>query len=395
MNTFKTAIVVVALLIVLYGVYTALNKPGGNSTAGSMAETPFQIEGGGSGAASDADKPDWANDPDAPFIPGGAGSSTLTEVQPPPIAVSELSGQQADPYANPAADFAGLQEYDPTAAGDLANEFNQTPPATNLGGSEVSASLSPTQDSLQQPQADAEYRRIAEQEFAAAWADTIQDLQSGNHRRALATLSFYYKSPYLTAEQNQELLDLLDPLAGKVIYSREHLLYPAYVVNGGDTLESIAAAHKIPVALLANINGISPGNQVPPGTELKVVRGPFSAEVDSEELTLFVGELYAGRFPVTLGNNPAPKPSAQPVVYQVRSKEVGKEFVAGTTVVPARHPENPYGDHWLDLGNGVGLHEQNPSSAAAQSGLGCIGLESQDAIDVANILSVGSEVRVR
>ena len=39
------------------------------------------------------------------------------------------------------------------------------------------------------------------------------------------------------------------------------------------------------------------------GTELKVINGPFHAEVDltKKTLTLFLKNLYAGRFPIRVG----------------------------------------------------------------------------------------------
>ena len=86
---------------------------------------------------------------------------------------------------------------------------------------------------------------------------------------ALLTLSLFYNNNELNADEHQQLVDLLDPLAGKVIYSNEHLLDRPYVVQAGETLEQIASQFQVPAALLQNINGIQNPNYLTPGTQLK------------------------------------------------------------------------------------------------------------------------------
>ncbi len=101
---------------------------------------------------------------------------------------------------------------------------------------------------------------------------------------------------------------MLDPLAGEVIYSRRHLLDIAYVTNQGEVLEDIAKQYEVPSDILAKINAVDPVAPLPAGTRLKVVPGPFRAEIDlaRSEMTLFVGELYAGRFAIEFGSQPTP-----------------------------------------------------------------------------------------
>ena len=54
-------------------------------------------------------------------------------------------------------------------------------------------------------------------------------------------------------------------MAAKVIYSREHLLENAYLVQAGDTLDSIADRYGVPALLLARINGIRDPQNLSPG----------------------------------------------------------------------------------------------------------------------------------
>ena len=129
-----------------------------------------------------------------------------------------------------------------------------------------------------------------------------------------------------------------------------------------------------------------------PGTELKVVRGPFSAQVDLEqkELTLFLDDLYAGRFPVELGSDPSPKPGT----FMVQDKQTDRTFYAAQGApIPAESPENPYGGIWIDLGDQLCIHgSPNPTRPTDR---GCISLPGDYADDLFGILSQGSSVTIR
>ena len=100
---------------------------------------------------------------------------------------------------------------------------------------------------------------------------------------ALFALTVWYGEPSLNAEQNQRCVNLLDQLAGSVIYSQDSFMEPAYVVQEGETIEDIAAKYSVPLEFLARINGVEPPYQLYPGETLKVVRGPFRAEVNGQK----------------------------------------------------------------------------------------------------------------
>lgn len=220
-----------------------------------------------------------------------------------------------------------------------------------------------------------------------------------NYRDALAALSPIYGNPDLPSPEKEELGDLLDALAAKVIYSPEHLHQAAYVVQPGDTLDSVAASYSITPEFLARINGLDPvGRSVgEPGSSLKVVRGPFRAEVRLKSnvagtLTLYLGELYAGRFDVELGQDNPPFPGK----YKVHDKQIDRPFyTAAGELIPAESPENPYGGRWIDLGSGISLHG-GPATAPAGGRLGCMSLPGEgQASDLFAILSLSSTVEVR
>ncbi|MBN1854303.1 MAG: LysM peptidoglycan-binding domain-containing protein [Pirellulales bacterium] len=229
---------------------------------------------------------------------------------------------------------------------------------------------------------------------------TAEDLLAeGNYAQALRFLSDYYGESSLSPSEQQEIDTLVSQLAGTVIYSTQHLLEPAHVVQPGETLDNIAAKYCVPSQLLAKINGIADPKNMQPGTELKVVRGPFSAVVDlaRSELILMLNGHYAGRFRIGIGSD-----SPQLVgTWIVTTKETNPVYQGANESIAGGDPKNPLGDRMLVLyahsDNRVapiGIH-----GSSATSGLndprGFIRLSSADVADVFDILSLGSQVTVR
>lgn len=233
---------------------------------------------------------------------------------------------------------------------------------------------------------------LADAGLANAIATADRQYQEDRRREALATLSLFYETPNLTSEQREQLLSRLDPLARDVIYSPEHLLEEPHRVGGNETLMDVAKKYDVPWQLLANINGISDPVTVLPGTDLKVVRGPFRADVDlaNQEMTLFLGDLYAGRFPVGIGSDPKPRAGS----YTIQEKKSAKTYydMSGTPVPPG-NSRNPYGSMWIDLGQGISLHGSPQADQATDQG--CISIAGTYSKDVFGILSEGSSVTIR
>ncbi len=193
-------------------------------------------------------------------------------------------------------------------------------------------------------------------------------------------MSDLYGRPGLTPEQDAELTKLLGQLAGTIIFdsSTRYGLAPPYVVQPSDTLERIAAEHKISPVFLAKVNGLASPSDLRPGETIKVVRGPFRAIVDlrprREEVTLVLDGRYAGRFPLAgpIGNDFS-MPARDDQVFSVVEKD------------PA--------DLWIGLGGKLGLH------AAPEGGRpgahDSIRLAARDAQDLYDLLTSDSQVAIR
>lgn len=375
MKTIKTAVVVVLLLAVLYGLYTVLNKPEGASLSDSAwpQAGPLQIGMGEpvtsgelpKGGLDFADKPGTAPPDMASGPPNHLASefqSDATELKPihGPPQTKRLTAPKGSSYDKPGGVRGNGDSFVQQAGGSI-------PPPT-----------------------------VGTKAFAAAWRTANQQLDDGNYRQALASLSVFYDSPDLSPSEQRTLLDALDPLAAKVIYSTEHLLEMPYEVLRGEDLYEVANKFHVPWLLLKNINSVNNQEVLLPGSRLKVLRGPFRAEVklvDAEQamLTLFLGELYAGRFPATLG---ADRP-VRPGQYEVTEKAEWPIYYSPSgQSLPSRHPQNPYGRWYLALGSEISIHS-SPSTGGGQRGAGSISLSPGDAADIYGILSKGSRVEVK
>jgi lipoprotein-anchoring transpeptidase ErfK/SrfK len=436
-QTLKTAAIVVLLMTVMYGAYVSLTTPPEPLPADVQTMLDFNDEGAlaidsglpaslgeleiNSGTASIA-SPEAvpaagpslgiaafgsptpsAAEPQLPdsFDPSGSGGVTTT--------LSDLSATSVEPPAVPEAIGAGAPNYPSTGStfdlpspDSVASTFSPssandpTPPASEFalasGTSESnSPGMPPGLGDVQT--ADLPPVGVSKNlglDNAIRTAD--QQFLDDKRRDALATLSLFYNTPNVSGEQRSELLTRLDPLAREVIYSKRHLLEQPHRVGQNETLMDIAARYEVPWQLLANINQISDPVTILPGTELKVVRGPFRAEVNltQNELTLFLGDLYAGRFPVAVGSDPSPAAGT----YTVQDKQTSKTFYNRSgSPVPPGSPGNPYGNAWLDLGSQICIH--GSPSTTSPTDQGCISLAADYADDLYGILSQGSSVTIR
>ena len=445
MQTIKTAVVVVLLMVILYGAFVAMNgqptelppdledmiamgpdfaieSPSDGSFSGASAsstapmsfssnststasalptsspsDSPFAMWPGSTPAASPAPSISPAL-PSALTSPAAsqAADTAMPSLLMPPTEIKDKTASSAPPTMIPVSSSSasnaesGIKSDDPWLT-TLQNSVPKAeasiaePPKSDLEVPEIAATSKPA--------AKAEFS-LTSQSFENAKKQALERTDQGKLKEALQTLSVFYNSPELTKEQRVDLIDMLDALASEVIYSRQHLVALPYVTAPGDKLSDIAAAHEVPVELLANINGITDPKNVLPGTKLKVVKGPFRAEIDvkANEMTLFAGELYAGRFPISMGKDPEPRAG----VFQVVDKQLDRNYYGpGGIQIDGKDPRNPYGGVWLDLGQQLSIHGSPTNAAADSSALGCISLAPRDASDIFNMLSRGSQVTIK
>lgn len=233
--------------------------------------------------------------------------------------------------------------------------------------------------------------------FASTLESARRELDAGHLPEAHRQLSMWYDDPRLSPIEQEQLNQMLDQVAGTLIYSTQSILDAPHDVQPGERLEDIARSYNIPWQLLAKINGIEDPQNLRVGERLKVLRGPFTAvlSLDKRVLTLWLNGLYAGRFAVGLGRD---IPAAEGE-FAVDEKVANPTYNGVDRAMEADDPNNPLGERWISLsGTNVkmGIHGTNDAANVGRADMpGCICLGPRDVEDVYDILSVGSKVVVR
>ncbi len=387
MNSLKTLFVSAVLVAVLYGVYLAMNR-------GPESGPPLDVAQAWNDSMQDGD-----------MAGGGMNIEPGTQMRAPTVLQGKADG--ATPVtATPAT---GANAKSVASAPKMTMNFNvpaggpggpamskpskpaANPPHVLTAPPKVTASAASPKTPLQ-PAAKAS-AALGKTGFAELMASVRGELDRNRLLDAYRMLSSRYRDPKFTPAENAQIEQRLDQLAGTVVYSTQHFIERPHLVGANETLEQIARRYSVPPQLLAKINGLAPAQPLQPGSQIKVVRGPFSAEIDlaKHELTLRLPDGgYAGRFAVGVGREvPQIKKS-----YRVYDKI---ETPPGAAVTPGVASSGPLGKQkWIGLEGRLGIHAAaNPTEVGRSGGQGGITLRARDVDDLYDILSVGSQIVIR
>ncbi|MEM7313380.1 MAG: hypothetical protein AAF497_09535 [Planctomycetota bacterium] len=378
MNTIKTAVVTATLLAVGYGAHVVMNKPipqegvwdapGVGQDGAPAIEIPPLLPAQTQPEPSSTQGLGMNNAP-GPFAPAGSYGQTNPITSPPPETLVSPTAPESNFNSSAPGNAAQIPDYgDPTGAPasfeQRLTHTEQVPPKPNSN-------------------------------FDTIWQTSQSSIANGQLADALFSLSMLYRDN-LTESQRNMLVPLLDQLAGTVIYSRKSYLDAPWASNAPTALQDIATQASIPVEFLGRVNGIPVGTVIPAGTELKIVRGPFRGilELSRRELTIFLGQHYAGRFNVSIGRDLA---IAQPTVFAVRNKTGAQQYLDPRTnqSIAAGDPANPLGNHWIELVNQqhavIGIHSGRTDASDSR---GFISVSEKDADDLQAILSINSTISI-
>jgi len=433
-NTLKTMVVLVVLAMVGYGLYVGLNN--GFQFQNVPTETPdwLQQEMGTPGGMPPVSHAPAQQSPLAAPVSLGEQVPVANTSTPPTVAPSSpdvpqarypadlqtrLGGPEPKP-TNPSNSPVAIQPGNESESPAVSAIPPQNPTLTNSPENSLerannppgypAAVGGPTPLSPSNPEAGPqtppsvagslpalkeknELKTSDELAFQAAMNSAKSQLAQGQLSTALLTLSIWYEDPRLQPMQQDELTQLLDQVAGSVIYSKKHLVEPAYTVGQGETLEQIAETYRVSSGLLAKINGIQNPATLTAGSQLKVVRGPFNATINGEksELTLWLSGKYAGRFTLAMG------PEFEGIVgpFVVQEKARGHAEHNHQTWIQLT-PGYGNGSNSANTGPKVGIAGmQHPEQAKQGTVPGHIGVSIRDADDLFDILSQGSKVTIQ
>lgn len=405
MNTVKNILFFGLLLAVLCGVYLSLSRRPQSSLPEGLGldDTPKVKIEMGSPASAASNPPaglDSSSIPALPAQPPGPPTPPASDIAP---TFHPTDGGQANlappqsAWPPPLEVHSASQVSYPSGVRDPFNgKASAAPPSSDLSTAALPAP--PTQG----PQSKTDLAAAASQAItglpppppaeppASAKIDHIMQevkLKVSEKRfgDALSFLSLLYGNPDLTDAQAKVVTRLLDQLSAKVIYSREDWMGPPYFVQAGDTLDAVAERYHVP-ALVLRINGIRDPQNLRPGTRIKVINGPFSAEIstDHSEMTLRLADRYAVRFSVRLSNDLTQATS----LLTVRDKR---------PAVPGAG--NGTGKQWIELGGNaagsISIEGTNDSGVAGGHNRSTIWLSERDMDDLYGMLSVGSSVIIK
>lgn len=409
MNSLKNFLIFALLAVVAYFTYVSMKKekPASPPPGVDTGNYSFSVELPGTGPSASA-PPGFGGSAPATPLAGTTSAAAMTPpaaVAPPfsnPAPGPSTSGSAAaPPWATQAANTPPPSEAtsssptnnaalsgttpgypmsgNPSAVSPAAEATGPPPAAPGPAGADTSASMAPVR-----PQ------------FVEFMGKARAKLAAGEWKEVHRVLTTWYDEPRLTPEESVQLTDLLDQIAGTAIYSRQAILDEAYLVQPGETLERIADSCKVPWQLLAKINGLRDPQNLPPGTRLKVVRGPFHAVInlESHKLTLMVDRYYAGHFRIGVGSD-HPKLEG---TYTVQAKMLNPDYYDPKNGghIAAGDRNNPLGRRLINLGDQIGIHGTNdPNSIGTSQAAGSICLSDRDIDDIYDILSIGSRVTIR
>jgi LysM repeat protein len=365
---------------------TAATEPAAPQWAGSVTDAAAN----GADAMASADGTTATGVPPIPELPPLADA--------PPAAEPTAAVEPIEPPANiPIARYSSEAPAEESTTPPTASPFNTA--ASAHATIPTAEAVSPDAERFGSTAADPAQ---AASSLASSWPAIQSALERQELAQAHQMLSEWYGSPALSPLEAQQIEKLLSQLAGTVVYSTEHRLEPPYVVHAGDTLETIAAQYEVPWQLLAKINGIPASDLVQPGQELKVIHGPFSAvvELGKGQLTLMLGDRYAGRFPIIT----EPGAASREGQWTLEQKLVNPAADASGVVSASYNAPAAPVDRTLVLrsespqASGATISITSgpaPPSGPTAVAPAAIRLSPQDAEELADILSVGSRVTIR
>jgi hypothetical protein len=393
LNQIKTFLVMAVLAAASYGVYMLIwQKP--SSTTTSTTENSQETPSAGSASSTTllAGAPAASNPPGA-FVPPETtpGVEAPTALNPSARGPSPGASFPTPPAAVP------LNGTPPSIAAVPALDAGENARTTSALPAKLTGTAAPG-EAHHEP-LPAETQPGGEGSFQDRYADFMREvwktLDAGRLADAHLALSKLYERPDLPETQRRQVIELLDQLAGTVLYSRQHLLEPPYVVHPGETIEQIAERYNVPPILLARINGMGEKEPPAPGRQLKVLRGPFQAVVSLErhELTLMVQGRYAGRFALGVGVD-CTKLEGEYTVLQKIADPAYRHPDGGN--IPPGDAHNPLGKYWIGLSDQIGLHGTNdPQNIGHDNCRGTLCFGDRDIDDLNGILSVGSRVVIQ
>ena len=209
------------------------------------------------------------------------------------------------------------------------------------------------------------------------------------------------------AQARGVLADLSDRLIFSPEISKDDPYSIEYIIRQGDTLSEIVRDMGVQVdwRFIQRINNISHASSIRSGQNIKLITGPFHAEVDKSayRLDVYLGEgldrVFVRSYHVGLGEyNSTPVGSFK---VKSNSKLINPRWTNPRNGISfdANDPLNPIGERWIGLEgaeertkdlSGLGIHGTiEPDTIGKDASMGCIRMHSEDVAEIYEMLAEG------
>ena len=289
------------------------------------------------------------------------------------------------------------------------NNNNNTPASLSMGETPRDETQRPTLNPEPSPRTEpttiptpTDITPTTNSPAAALIAEANGALQDGRIFTAREILNRALHHPRASRTERAAARDQLSQIAREVTFTprffEQDPMTRRYTVQPGDSLSKIAQREGVNTdwRFIARINNITNPASIRVGQTLKIVQGPFHAEIhkSSYRFDLFSNErdsqgnpIFLASFPVGLGEYDS-TPTGN---WTVKNREANPAWVNprdSTERYSRNDPENPIGEHWIGLeGNdpsnqdewGIGIHGTiEPETIGSQASMGCVRMLQDD-----------------
>ena len=201
----------------------------------------------------------------------------------------------------------------------------------------------------------------------------------------------------------REVIALLNSAADAIFTGRgTHPDAVVHTIASGDSLDRLARRHATTIEAIAGANRIKDPDKIMLGYDLKILPGPWSAEVDcgTYELKVFRNGGLFRIFTVGVGRDDL-TPRGD---FIIADRVVNPSWTVGNREIPFGDPENVVGTRWMPLRavaptppvDGIAFHGcWDESGIGRSSSNGCIRLSNRDVEELYELLPINSKVTVR
>ncbi|MEN6625456.1 MAG: L,D-transpeptidase family protein [Candidatus Sumerlaeia bacterium] len=169
-----------------------------------------------------------------------------------------------------------------------------------------------------------------------------------------------------------------------------------YAIQKGDSMDRLRRKYKVSADLLMRVNRITNPQALSIGHRIKIPKLELSILVNKSDntLTLYNHGKFFKKYDVRTGQYEYMTPPGE---YTIQRKVVDPPWTdpkTGARLGPG-DPNNQLGCRWMEISGSIGIHEAiDPNTIGTYSSNGCVGLVKDDVIELYDLVSVGTPVKI-